>query len=188
MNDIFLFMGSYLIIVLGCLVFFNWLSNGYLIKLISVKSSRGRKILIHIRSKLQYYTITGALEGDFIVYMDREAKRNKQKTPKRVVIDSAGFFRDLGVWNVNIDEASNNILKPTGETIAGFDAIKYANLYERALLKPTPENKEKIIVIIVLIVVIIVLFLGIANLVRLQQIDGAIKALGQVGKVAGVNV
>jgi hypothetical protein len=113
MNDFYYFLLSYVIIIFGGLIFFNWLSNGYLFKLLSVKSSRGKKILIHIKSKLQYYIITGKLEGDFIVYMDREAKANKQKTPKRVCIDSQGFYRDLGVWNVNIDEASNNILKPT---------------------------------------------------------------------------
>lgn len=188
MQDIFMYMISYAIVIVGGFIFFNWLSNGYLIKLISVKSSRGKKILIHIKSKLQYYIVIGKLEGDFIVYIDREARANKQKTPKRVVIDSQGFYRDLGVWNVNIDEASNNIFKPTGETIPGFDAIKYANLYERALLKPTPEMKDKIFIIIILIIVIISLFLCIALFVKVQQLDIAIKGLSQVSKVVGVNV
>jgi len=188
MHEIFIYMISYAVIVFGSLFFYNFLSKGYLLKLIRIKSMRGKGILIHVLSALEYYYVVGKLEGDFLVYNDRESKANKQKTPKRVSIKKGAFYRSLGVWNVNIDEATNSIIMPPGDVVSGFDAIKYNNLYERALFKPSPEAKDKILIIIILIVVIITLLVCAAVLVQTGKVQTALSVVNSVGRVPSVNI
>jgi len=168
--------------------FFNILSKGYLFTFIKVKGSRGKKILINVKPKVgSFYPVIGRLEGEFIVYNDRESKAGKQKTPKRVPVSNDDFGLLYGCLCINVDESSSSIFKPTGE-IVSVDIIKFNNLYERALYKPSAEANDKIITIILLILAIITLLACVVLFTKIGQLQKAVSALGQVGRVVGANV
>jgi hypothetical protein len=188
MNAVISTMLGYLGVFLLFLFFFNFLSKGYLISFIRVKAARGKKVLINVKATVGgFYSVIGKLEGEYVIFHDRESKANKQKTPKRVPISNADFSLVYGCWCINIDEATSSVFKPTGEII-NVDVIKYNNLYERALYKPSPEANEKILNIIMLIVCIITLLGMVVLFTKLSKLEGAVAALGKVANVVGVNV
>jgi hypothetical protein len=190
-TDMFYFAGSYLAVLLGGFFLLNWLSAGVLRYFLRVKSSRGRLLLVIVHTKLRTYTTTGGLEGQDLVYFDKESKANKQKTPKRINnADRSCFYRFMGLWACNVDEGTNNLIKPDGSIEKGFDPIRWNNLYLRALMKPTPEDKDKIFLIIIAVVVIIVLFVTIFLAIKVSGLTALINGLKAVGgsTVAGVNV
>ena len=187
MNPVLSLMLGYFCVLLLGFLFLNFLSGGYLLKFLRVKSSRGSKILVMVRSKLNFYSVVGRLEGDFLVYHDRESKANKQKTPKRISVDRVAFYRAYGVWCINVDEANNSVLASGGE-VSGFDAIKMNNLFERALYKPSPEANDKILVIIILVLAVLSLILLAAVFVKLNKLHAGISALANIGRVVSSNV
>lgn len=190
-TDMFYFAGSYLAVLLGGFFLVNWLSAGVLRYFLRVKASRGRLILTIVHTKLKTYVTTGGLEGADFVYFDKESKANKQKTPKRICnVPRDCFYRFMGLWACSVDEASNNLIKPDGSVTPGFDAIRWNNLYLRALMKPTPEDKNNIILYIMLVVLIIELFIIIFLAVKVGALPGLINSLKAVGgsTVSGVNV
>jgi hypothetical protein len=189
-TDSLYFAASYLAILLGGYALLNWLSAGVLGGFIRVKSSRGRFVLVIVHTKLRSYVSKGWLEGEDLVYYDKESKANKQKTPKRVNADRDCFYRFMGVWACNVDEAKNNLIKPDGSVKPGFDAIRWNNLFLRALMKPSAEEKNNALLIALLILTFLTLILCIVCLVRIGAVNKAVGLLGQVKGVtiAGVNV
>jgi hypothetical protein len=189
-KDALYFAGSYLFILIGGYALLNWLSAGVLSKFIRVKASRGRFILCIIHTKLRSYVTKGWLEGEDLVFYDNESKANKQKTPKRVNADRSCFYRFMGVWACNVDEAKNNLIKPDGSVKPGFDAIRWNNLFLRALMKPSAEEKNNLLMIGILILVFLTLILCIVCLVRIGAVNKAVGLLSQVkaATVTGVNV
>jgi hypothetical protein len=184
-TDAIYFIGSYLLVLIGGFFLINWLSAGVIKTFMKVKSSRGRLVLIKLHTKLRTYVSTGWLEGDDLVYFDKESKENKQKVPKR--ISSPGrdcFYRFMGLWTCDIDEATNNLIKPDGSIKEGYDAIRWNNLYLRALMKPAPQEKDRIFIIIICIMLFIVLILGIVTLVKTGQLSSQITALKSIGSSA----
>ena len=161
MNEIYCFIISYVLVIGIAFFLINFLSNGFLTIFIKVKASRGKKILINVKSKIQHYFISGEIQGEMLVYHDRESKANKQKTPKMLCINNNEvFYRAFGVNCVNIDEATNNFIKPSGENSAGFDAVTYSNLYIRALTKPTEDKNDIIIKLLIGVIILVISGLG----------------------------
>lgn len=189
-SDAIYFMISYAGILLIGFGLIQWLSNGFFTKFLKVKASRGKLVLVNVRSRLIHYFVSGKVEGGFLIYDDRESRANKQKEPKRVIAPDGAFYRAIGVSCVNVDEESGAIIMPSGSSVSGFDAIKYSNLYTRALYKPSvaPEDKTKIIIIVVLIICIVLIFFMIALYVKLGAVGDMVNVLNQVGGVTGGNV
>lgn len=190
-TDMYYFAGSYIAVLLGGFFLLNWLSAGVLRYFLRVKSSRGRLILTIVHTKLKTYVTTGGLEGADFVYFDKESKANKQKTPKRITnVSRDCFYRFMGLWAVSVDEATNNLIKPDGSVKIGFDAIRWNNLYIRALMKPTPEDKNNILLIVMLILLILMFFIVIFLAVKVNGLTALINGLKAVAgaNVGGVNV
>jgi hypothetical protein len=190
-KDTLYFLASYIFIIVGGFLLINFLSGGYLTKFLRVKASRGGKILVKVHNKLKTYCVLGWLEGEDLLYFDNESKRNKQKTPKRVTAkDRDIFYRFSGVWAVDVDEATNNVFKHDGSTIAGFDVIRWNNLYLRALMKPAPEDKDKLIAFITLALAGLCLLLIIVVLVKFGGLQSAVNNLGAIksASVSGTNI
>lgn len=190
-TDMFYFAGSYIAVLLGGFFLVNWLSAGVLRYFMKVKSSRGRLILVIVHTKLRSYVTTGGLEGNDLVYFDKESRANKQKTEKRINnADRNCFYRFMSVWACNVDEATNNLIKPDGSVKIGFDAIRWNNLYIRALMKPTPEEKDKILIIIILVLLVLVFFITVFLAVKVNSLNTIVQGLSTVASntVKGVNV
>jgi hypothetical protein len=189
-SDFYYFIVSYLFVIIGGFFLINWLSNGVVRRFLIVKASRGSKILVKVHNKLKTYCVSGWLEGNDLLFFDNESKRNKQKTPKRIVVNDDVFYRFMGVWACDVDEATNNVFKHDGSVIPGFDVIRWNNLYLRALMKPATEDKSNIILFIIIGLVFIALIVSVVVLVKLGQVQQAVSSLGAIksSSVGGVNV
>ena len=122
-------------------------------KFLKVKLSFGRLILGKIRAiNRDYFAVCWIADGFLIYKIDR-------KNYKRIAIkDKDVFYRSLGVNWVDIDEEKNCLAKSDYSGVSGFDAIKYSDLYKRALYKPTINDDTfnfRIVMIMVGIVIIV---------------------------------
>jgi len=181
MNDIYYFIISYALIILFGFGLIQFLSNGFLSVFLKAKASRGRKILINVRSKTTHYFVTGLIEGDFLVFDDRESKRNKQKTPKRLAIpsDKNIFYRAFGVTTCNVDEGDNKFILPEGSSVSGFDAIKHSNLYTRALTKPAEIDGDLVKKLLIAIGILCLLGFGFLYF-KMETLNTTINAINTV--------
>lgn len=188
-SDVVYFMISYAGIILIGFGLIQFLSNGFFTKFLKVKASRGKLVLVNVRSRLIHYFVSGKVEGGFLIYDDRESKANKQKEPKRVIAPNGAFYRAIGVSCVNVDEESGAIIMPGGSSVSGFDPIKFSNLYTRALYKPSvAEPKDKMIMVAVLIICLLLILGLVVVYVKVGAIGEAVNLLNQVGGVTGGNV
>lgn len=147
MIDMWYFVLSYVIILFIGFGLIQFLSNGFFTKFLKVKASRGKKLLIKIKSMTDTYFVTGIIDETFLVFTDRN-KHNKRINVK----DSDSIYRAIGVNCIDINEPDNSIIKPTGEKVTGLDAEKYDHLYQRCLQKPmlrAMTNPKLIIVVLI---------------------------------------
>lgn len=153
MNPLFWQIINNAIILFIAIAIISFSQRGFFWKFIRVKLSFGKFILCKVRAiNRDYYKIGRIVEGFLIYKVDRN-------NHKRIAInDSSVFYRSLGTTWVDIDDSKNAMVKPDYSTVDGFDAVKYNDLYIRALYKPQINEVERYfkIIIFVLIIAIIV--------------------------------
>jgi hypothetical protein len=191
--DVIYFLASYIAIIVIGYVFLNWLSASFLAKFIKIKAGRGRYVMVKVHSKFRTYVVKGWLEGQDLLYNDAESIANKQKTHKRLTIPGTQkdgedfrsyFYRFAGVWACDVDESTNNIIKRDGSILQGYDAIRWNNIYIRALMKPAAEEKKSIILFVIAGVCVLALVLTIVVIVRIGKVEAAISALSTIKQAA----
>jgi len=129
------------------------LLRGFFWKFVKVRMSFGRLVLVKIRGINRDYYATGEIDENFLVYTDKVSKKKE----KRINInDNSCFYKSLGVTWIDVDAQTNNICKPNYTISSGFDAVKYNNLYVRALYSPQiTDTKDKIILALICITLLI---------------------------------
>lgn len=172
MHPIFMQAIYYSVVMILSFLIVSFLLKGFFWKFFKVKLSFGRLVLIKIRAINRDYYKVGKFEEGFIVFKDK-------KFWKRLAIEDKNIlYRSLGVYWVDLDEEKNALSKTDYTPVPGFDAGKYANLYTRALYKPSiQDNKERLILGLLFIIVIgiaIGLFMLYAQGDKFTQIQGAI--------------
>ena len=156
LNDVYLVTGSYLAVVLIAVGVLNWLQAGLLFPFLKVRASRGRLILVRIRSVTSDYYKPGEIIEGFLIFKDRKKNSRRIKCSSRDLITRA-----MGVATVDIDDEKNAIGKPDFSAIDGFDAVKYENLYIRCLTKPGLEStQDKIILALLVVAVLSIIVVG----------------------------
>lgn len=188
MNEVYIYIASYLGVFLLLLFFIQILTNGFLFLFLKVKSSRGKKVLVQVQGKLQHYFVAGKTEGNWLIYRDEEAKRDGRKTFKRLNIVGNPFYRSLNVNCINVDEEKNCIIYPVDlKAIPGYDAIKWSNFLLRAQMKLKLHEDPIILFIILIASILAVIGLGII-LVQLNSLSEAVALLQQSSIIQGGNI
>jgi len=128
------------------------LLKGFFWKYVKVRTSFGRLFLIKIRTPLRDFFAVGRLRDNFLIFkLDKEERRIAINPEDKI------FYRSLSVTWVDIDEDKGAICKTDYSTVTGFDAVKYNNLYVRALTQPQiSSNKDKLFIVAVIIIVVII--------------------------------
>lgn len=162
MNQVLVYM-----LVWGGLILFgifitNMIALGIPGKVLSVRASMGRKVLVQIRTMTGFYYRTGKIDGDFLIIRARGDKRSEKRridiaNAERLLNGRPVLFRAFGVVNVCIDEATNAVLSIDMQGIQPHDAIKVDHLIKRALMAPKIQDKKDLIIIVLLIVTILIL-------------------------------
>lgn len=132
---------SYGVVLAIALLILSFLQRGFFWKFVRVKTSLGRFVLVKIRSVNRDHFSVGSVHENFLIYKSGNDR-------KRLTIpDNGVFYRSLGIAWLDVDDTKNAICKTSYESSPGFDAVKYNNLYLRALYKPViADTKEKLII------------------------------------------
>lgn len=176
------FIGSGLVLMWIVIMFINFLLGGLLAPFFKVKVSRGKKVLVIVRNQIQDYFRPGEIIEGFLVFEDR------QKETRRIPMIPGVVSRAATIFWVTVDDEKNTFIKrDTGEMVSGFDAVKYDELYKRALYKPLTmgDNLLKVVIlllILVLIAVVVVGFMNFKNYQVTQQILGIVQSAGTAVK------
>lgn len=163
LKAVLLQMALYVSLIFCILFFLSFLSKGYLFPWLRAKMSRGKKVLIHVHTPLNFYYRLGKIETGFLIFKGSDKEERRLVCPGRAIIDAQG------VKNVFVDDERGNVLTADFETLSGFDASKWNNYLIRALTKPTIGlNKNELIILLLLLGCAG----GIALLVYLQYAQG----------------
>ena len=151
MHPIFVQTISYMVVLMIALLILSFLQRGFFWKFVRVKTSFGRLVLVKIRSVNRDHYSVAQVHENFIVFKAGDSY-------KRInVPDPSVFYRSLGVAWCDVDDSKNAIVKTNFEAVHGFDAVKYNNLYLRALYKPQiADTKEKLIIGAIVITMVLV--------------------------------
>ena len=118
-----------------------------------VKASRGKKVLVKVRTLSSHYFRVGSIVEGTLIYKDR----NKEQHTIPIVNDGC-VYRMLGVTCLDTDEEKNMLYDHAkAREISGYDAVRYDQIIKRALQKPSLVNPN---ITIILLIVIIVALLG----------------------------
>jgi hypothetical protein len=152
----FLIFSIMLVFSIGGL--FNFLSNGYLIKFIRIKASRGKQVLV------QEWGISNC--KFFIGQIDENNTLNYKVNKKQKKISNLGkddILRVYGLPVVNISSEKNSIIRIVdNQEIAGHDPIKVDSMIKQALmLGQMLDNKMFNILLIIVIIATIGILINI---------------------------
>jgi hypothetical protein len=140
-------MAAYITVILISFFGMNWFTNGFVFPAISCKLGRGRKVLLFVESKTDPYYKVGKLSSGFLLYKDNEKKQHRIAIPKDVKISHIG-----GVKSMFINEETDELINMSWDGKTGFDAVKFENLYIRALTDPGFEDKQQKIILLACVV------------------------------------
>lgn len=185
MNEILKLMLIYGgLLTFGALVM-NVATGGLPLKVLSVRASLGKKVLIYVHSITGVYHKVGTFSGTELIWRARGDKRSERR---RIDIkDGSPIFRSFGVQSVSVEESTNAFLTARLDGVTGHDAIKVDNLIKRALMAPKIEDKKEIIIIILLIIILLgLLYTG----YKAQAAVQLLQAMSSVttGTIQGVSV
>jgi hypothetical protein len=130
---------------------------GFLMKFIKVRASRGKLVLVKVKSSTDHYFRAGAISEKALKY---KARGQKEKKTIPYTTDEGGLYRAMTVYCIDVDEDKNSIIKTDGKEIDTYDAEKYEQLITRALYKPVLMDKnDKIILLLIIVAILGILIL-----------------------------
>lgn len=146
----------YYSIVMGLtFLFLGFIMKGFMWKYMKVKLSFGKLCLVKLRGVARDHFATGeVIEGKLLFKQNGEEKRVTIK-------GKDAFYRVMGTSWIDIDEEKNCVIMPDASAVDGFDAVKYNNLYLRALYSPRiQDNRDKIMLGILIFLAIAIVVIG----------------------------
>lgn len=183
-SGVLFYMGIYALIILMCLMAINFFMGGFFFPWLKVKTSRGKLILVRIRTIVHDYYKPGLVDKGFLVFKDRE------KEERRLSVEEGTVYRAAGVNNIDVHDEKNCVVKHDFSAVSGFDAVKYTYLYLRALFRPEMVQKELRIILVLCVLILIgvaaCIYLGISISDQLLALKTAPTAAGQSMASGGV--
>lgn len=159
------------IVVLGIGYFaINFLTNGFITKFISVKSSRGKKYLVEVHAVGDVYYRTGN------VFENRLQYTNREKQKKSILVDKSSVVYKAGLKCVFVDDIKNAVLKADFTAVEGFDAVKFDNLLVRAMTNPALQDKFLKAILIMVLIIMLIVFVDTFVLMKSQKAIALIDA------------
>jgi hypothetical protein len=145
--DVIVQITAYITILLIAIFFINWTTNGFVFPSIRCKLSRGRLTLVFVKTISGAYYKVGSIEDGMLLYKDNS------KNKKHLTVPSAEYITHIGGTKaIIIDGDKNSVLKADFSSAKGFDAVKYENLYIRALTSPQLQDANLKIILLAAIV------------------------------------
>jgi len=150
MNPVIIQIFAYLLVWVLSLLFFNFLSNGFLVKWIRVKASRGRFVLIELDGVAEYIWVLGKIN-------DNHLRWKSGGEHKSLIITREDIYRKYGAKCITIDAETNAIRRIDWSVAEKVDAEAYDDKLQRAVEAPEITNKNEKVLIILAIVILVLL-------------------------------
>lgn len=182
MQDITMFMISYLAVLLIAFFIINWLQRGLLFNFLRVKTSRGKKVLCKVRGKTEDYYVPAEPKDDGLILKFKNDK--KISTLSKVPSDC--FYRSAGVTMVDIDEVSKMAVSKNWSAVQTSDPQINSALIKRAQMSPGEE--EKLIKILLVIMIINVLGTLALIMIIMGDVKTTLESLKEGAQVVGNNI
>lgn len=176
MNPIIIQVFAYFFVWILSIVFFNFLSNGFLVKWIRVKASRGRFLLIELDGLAEMTWVVAKLN-------DNQLRWKAGGEHKSLIIGREDVYRRYGIKCITIDAETNAIRRIDWSVADKVDAEAYDDKLQRAIEAPEIANKNEKILFIVAVIIIIVGLLYVGYTVTgIKQLlmDGGTQVVGVV--------
>ena len=175
MHPVFIQTFYYAVVMLLSVLVLGLTMRGFLFKYLRVRMSFGRLILVKIRGISRDHFVVGFIDESFLVYKHK-------KEEKRINLkDKNAIYRSVAVSWIDVDEQTNAVCNVDYSPVEGFDAIKYQNLYIRALYRPTIQtNKERMLLLLVIgaaVCALVAAWLGWVNMQNTATIYEVVKNL-----------
>lgn len=148
-KDALITIGMYLFIFIGTIIIISVWQRGFFWKYYKVKTSFGRLLMVKIRTSLRDYPEIGYIEDEFLVYKHK-GEKHRLSMPKTNPI-----YTFISIKWIDVNEETGAICTPDYSTVSGLDAVKYNNIYTRALTAPQiSDNTMKILIVISVIILL----------------------------------
>jgi len=174
-----LYTASYAMVILFGFLLMNFLSNGFLFTFLVVKASRGRKLMVKVRTPLEDYYKAGRILDNDLVFKDREKINRRITLPKEM----PAIYRSMNLNFVDVDEETNTIVTKDYSIVSGHDAVKTDHLLTRALNQPVVDDKFQKIILIACIASAAASVMAVFWVMRVYSV--VIKLSGVSGGVVG---
>lgn len=150
MKEIYMFMISYFAVFFLAFLVISFMQGQLFWKWLMVKTSRGKKVLIHCYDRTGVSYIVGKPLETILVF-----KSHKEK--KELVIPINSIYKSIGVNNIDVDGINWTIFLREGKSVPGIDPGSMANIHERALMKFNLNPLNDTLIMVLLVVVIVIL-------------------------------
>lgn len=191
MQDIYAFMISYGAVIIIAFALMQFLTNGFLWTFLKIKGSRGKKVLVEVRGKMQNYYTTGVIQEGWLIFRDNVAKAAGRKAQKRLAVPTYAVYRKLNVNCINVDEERNCVLMPDLRGVSGYDAIKWEGYLVRALTAPKLQDNSILLIVILIAVLLVgfgVIFIAVKMGNLQASVNGLYTTLHNASTIVGGNV
>lgn len=154
----------------------NFLTGGFILTYIRVKASRGRYVLVKLNTRTDTYFKIGEVEKENLIIQRRKSKfwlKKKDVLTFTIPENIEPFWRALGVTWVEVEESKGTLVH-RGQHIGCYDVTTTDEYIDRALKKPSLEDKQKLLLIILVIVGLLAaggVWVGWLNLQAIEALD-----------------
>lgn len=147
-------MNEFLIVTIGYALSFGmgvgllwFFQSTFFLSFLKVKASRGKKILVKVRSPIQDYYTAGEVDSDGLL-------RFKDLDGEELYLDytNKALYRTLNVNAVDVDMEAKTLVGRDFQHYSGYDPKKFTQKLKRALQKPGELKTEERILLILVVV------------------------------------
>lgn len=178
--EFYVYVGYGLFAMIAVSMIISYLLGGFLGPFMKVKRSRGKMVLVRVRTPIQDYFRAGVVSDGFLVY------KNILKITKRIPMKPGVVSRAATVFWVEVDDERNCFFdRRDGSAVEAVDAEKTDSLYVRALYRPTLLGDGMIFkatLLLVIVVLIAVLAIGYMTYKNGQNVNLILEALHGAAK------
>jgi len=151
--DLMIYVLSYAIVIIGGFLLINFLTNGFVLKWIVIKGSRGKKILIEEYDKISVKFRVGEFKDNLLRY---KVEGGQHKLISNVPKES--IERKYNIPFVAIDGEKNAVMNiPDNSLVTGHDPIKIDSYFERIIKMKVAGDDIFIKMVIGLVILCVVL-------------------------------
>lgn len=150
-KELLYIIGSYLVVFIIPFFLVALYQGGFFGPYVRVKGSRGKLVLVKVRTMVSHYYRVGRIVEGALKYRDRN------KNDHHITLIEGCVYRMLGVSCIDVDEEKSTVYNHAlAREVPGHDTVKVDQHIKRALQKPSMTNQNWTIILLIVILVALI--------------------------------